>query len=370
MDTDQIEFGESGMRNVLFVISLFFIFSGISAAQEKPRVFDQVKYKHPNQPIEVIDCHVAGKRFEKCAGITGDADWWRSLTFTAKNTTQKAITDFTIYLWVPIQGKPSVVMNVLVLLQPQSLPDENGKRVPRYLRAVPAGAEALFTVSEYELESWARNFAKNEVAEIQSVALDMRQIYFDDGVAWYFGRESKLKAGQSEDRKRKLVTTDSTFTNAPITVTGLKANGKSFVPNEPFTGDGDWLNDLTVSFRNEAKTDIIAVNFHIKVLDSKPIRPSTLYPVLYGIEPSNRIAADPAKKRSLPPAMIGQVKMDPDWYAGMKRNLAFREDITSRTTAELRLEVIYFADGTMWEMGRYLKPDPEKAGRYIPIKEK
>jgi|GEM_PF-6764717 len=338
----------------LIIASIFIaVVSSIGAAQDD--VHGIVRRDHySNLPYEIVSWTVDGKPMADVSRFTAGPDWWQHIAISAKNTTQKTITHQIFDLFVEPIGKMTIAVDMK--LQPDNAP-EYGK-----LNWMP-GQTMVFRIQDREAAMWVKHFQTYDIAGIDHIAFQATAFSFDDGTEWTLGQERPIRAGQSSDPTKKLIRLGNWLDNAPVHVKAIETNGLSVTPGEAFAGGGDWLKDVKVTFSNDSSLPITCVRFSLAVLDSHPTAAPFSFWVTFGMERSTLQTC--SSTTSVAPGQRQEAAFLPGDYDRMKTRLAVSEDLTSRTTAELWLGEVYFADGRRWIAGQYQRLNPNDPGHWI-----
>lgn len=335
------------------------------SSQEKVRVVDQGK-RYDNTPLVVLSCSVGKVEFPECRDVRGDTDWWTQLKFSVKNVSKKTISQLNVNIYVEKRGemRAGLMMNVMASVPIRMIADERGWPSGRYGIRIAPGEVFEMSVGSAEIKNWQRHLGQYNVSDLAGFKFDVRGVYFDDGTYWFYGTERRIDAGQSVDPTRKLIKAGYKEKNEPVEIVGLRADGLAIALDVPFKGGDEWLRDLTILFKNVSGRTILSVEFSFAFLASFPTAANRGDSLVYGLSPKQR-EWDMAKMRVLKPDGQDEVKMDNVHYERLKAFLGYQEDLATRTTAELRVGFVSFADGTRWQYGSYYKPDPSKPGEFI-----
>ena len=65
------------------------------------------------------------------------------------------------------------------------------------------------------------------------------------------------------------------------------------------------------------------------------------------------------------PGDSAEITLPPNRYEGLKAFLGTKRPLSELTTANYRIVVVYFADGSAWSAGNYLQPDPANPGHFL-----
>lgn len=336
---------------------LLLVLVAFSPAQEKFRRVEQNPNKYQNYPLELVGCDIGNGVNANCSQIVGGANWWKKLTLSLKNVSSKTISQFNLELSIGKQGGLSTQLPIV--LEPEKpfeeFVDVQGQRSFEYRRKVQPGETFKMTVVDSEFQEKSGLLKKLSVPEINDLSFVIQFIFFNDGTRWDFGRFSQLRSGQSSDISQKRINELlSGAGNEPIEITGLMANGKPVNINETFIADGEWLRDLTITFKNRSDRSIRWMSLYLVVLEIKPLGPPPGMSIEYGTPKTNG-KKEIEKTTGLAPGENASVKIDAALFDELNKSLATREDISRRTIAELRIMTVTFADDTRWSWGKFYK---------------
>lgn len=302
-------------------------------------------YLIPNHPLEFVEWRSGERVFLLNTPFMADADWWKNISATVRNTSHKTITGVNIDLTFRRPGRVPSGLGMRLLVQP-------GPNLPPSRRPwwIGPGETARLAAGESDLRIW-KDYLKNwGIVDIDRISLSFRSVYFDDGTGWSIGGEFRFETSHSPDPSQKKISMRRIRGNEPIEIAKMKANGARVRFDKIFRATGDWLADLTLTLRNVSDRTISSVELFVLVLESKPIGPPTSWPIL-------------ARQRSI--VVGGTSEVTFEYFAQMKKHASFREDISLRNTAEIGVSVVYFADGTKWAYGSYHMPNPARPGEFI-----
>jgi hypothetical protein len=171
----------------LLVFILFFV--SVALAQQKTRKVDEEKYKKANEPLSVT--YLLGEKpFLNRNETLASEDWLSNLTLEVKNISSKPITFFYIQLIVERQGTMEF-RNAIVVSFPSgaitSTMDHADRPTSESKRQILRPGD---TVQVRPLSNQFRileDLKKHNVPEINSVSLDIRYVYYEDGSKWGVG---------------------------------------------------------------------------------------------------------------------------------------------------------------------------------------
>ncbi len=341
----------------LHSILLLLVFVSLSSSQQKFRRVDQNTNKYLNNPIEVVGCDIGNGVVSDCSQIVGGTDWWKNLTLSLKNVSSRTISEFNFEISIGKQGGMSTQLPIVLVPEApfEEVVDVEGQRSFEYRRKVKSGEVFKMTVVDSEFQQKSGYLSRLVVSQIDDLSFFIQFIFFDDGTRWDFGRFSQIESAQSSDIAQKRINELlSASGNEPIEITGLQANGKSINLNETFVAEGVWLKDLTIMFKNTSGRTVRWMSLSLVVLESNPIGPPPGMSIDYG-SPRTYPKMENGKITSLAPGETASVKIDPALFENLKKSLAVRENISRRTTAELRIMSVWFDDDTSWSWGKFYK---------------
>lgn len=56
-----------------------------------------------------------------------------------------------------------------------------------------------------------------------------------------------------------------------------------------------------------------------------------------------------------------------DEYESLKTRVAAKRQLSAFSEVNYRIMTVFFEDGTQWTGGSMMRPDPNQAGKFIPI---
>lgn len=353
-----IRFSKMNKRIPFYICGLFSLILvtwSICVGQVAVRKVLNGKHNYKNQPIELVSCETANGTVSSCDQIVGGIDWWKGLTILFKNVSAKTISEFNIQLAIEKQGSMRLDLPVVLVPMPliDSVREVAGQPSFNFRRSAEPGESFRMTVPEIAYSQLKPHLRSGDVTDIDYLLLNIQFIYFDDGTRWDFGVESQIRSGQSTDIAQKKINL-LIRGREPIEISNLQVNGKTVNLNEPFIGEGEWLKDFTLIFKNTSDRKIRTITFFLTVLESKPIGPPPGMPFVYGT-PRTAPKAENETIRLLFPEESDSVRIDAGLFENLKRIFAEREKLASRTTAELSVADVWFSDDTLWSWGRFYK---------------
>ncbi|MFM9905769.1 MAG: hypothetical protein ACKVQJ_14495 [Pyrinomonadaceae bacterium] len=190
-------------QKFIFISVVTLIITSFCYSQIKLRTVDQEKYKKTNEPI-LVSYELGAKPFLNDNKTTGGPDWLKDLSLNVKNASQKTITYFYIQLIVEKQGTMSNRNAITVSFPGQGEPvlDSFGRPTGKYKTSfLKPGENVRVKVSDNQLRSLSDDLRKQEITDIDSVSIDIRYVYYEDGSRWMLGHEVKPDPSRGNEDK-------------------------------------------------------------------------------------------------------------------------------------------------------------------------
>lgn len=154
------------------------------------------------------------------------------------------------------------------------------------------------------------------------------------------------------------------YGNEPIEIVEVKLSGKRIKLGESVTEAEDWLQGLSLVFKNRTDKPIVFAEIAFDFPETKDSGPTMSYRIQLG---QDAFTKNPVRAPlSVSPGASLNIEVAGE-YEKLKAFLAQRHQISSINKATIRISFIEFADGTAWGAGEMLRPDPNNPKRYIPI---
>jgi hypothetical protein len=84
------------------------------------------------------------------------------------------------------------------------------------------------------------------------------------------------------------------------------------------------------------------------------------------LRPSAELNPDPDKSAfTLNQGQILEVPLGANYEA--TKSVRDKQDLNGTRISKVRIEMVFFSDGTAWTQGSFLRPDPNKPGKFIRI---
>lgn len=159
------------------------------------------------------------------------------------------------------------------------------------------------------------------------------------------------------------------YKNEPIEFSSINSNGKKIKLNEKLIQENDWLKDLTIDFKNIYDKPITYISLIINFPETHSNGLPMSYIVKFGVHPNNANKNNYASEIVLPKE-VAQINLSQKSYDALKTFLATRNfTLKDLTEANLAIQTVFFADGTIWFGGTISRPDPTHPGKYIRVDE-
>jgi len=312
------------------LLPLVFVLTATCLAQVKPHAVDLGR-QYPNQPFKVLGCELDQRFYADCRGMQSNDDWLGRVRVRLKNVSGKAISEYEVDLWLDKQGDMDLpTATPLVAASPALSADRRSQTLE---------PDQIVSLSmQYPAEL-------HEVGTRDTARLVQTFAYFTDGTQWLLGEVSAIPSGQIDDPTRKLVKYVQRFRDEPIAVTSVRAGGIDSSVGTPFaTTEQDWLKDLGVTFRNKTDKAITCVIFSVMVFEGHPTRSPSGFTIAFGCPSISKSTRN--EHKVLIPGETGTAVIDRRTFEGFKTSIAGRESLGERTTIELIISEVWFADGT------------------------
>ena len=192
-----------------------------------------------------------------------------------------------------------------------------------------------------------------------------------------FDGDQAIIAAQSESTERSFLIDDS-GPNDPVRVMGFTVDGSTLVPVPNFkTENGVVFSGVAIQANDLQwlKTSLIQIQNTIsKTVDGVWI---TLYFPESNVATYVQVGSAERRLRQTKGENPGPDKSPFSLAQGQKldiplganydatRSLRDRQSPNASTICRVRIEMVFFADGTAWTQGSFLRPDPDKPGKFI-----
>jgi hypothetical protein len=152
----------------------------------------------------------------------------------------------------------------------------------------------------------------------------------------------------------------------PVRIEQVKTNGTPIEFGRSFSTNKDWLKDLTVSVKNMSDQSIARIEINLSFPRPRGTSPDVstyVVRLIYGLEPSDPSFAQTQKP--LMPGEIANLHLPDQNRPIIKADLASLGYPEEDNYARLTINSITFLDGSTWEGGETLYPDPKHPGRKL-----
>jgi hypothetical protein len=157
----------------------------------------------------------------------------------------------------------------------------------------------------------------------------------------------------------------------PIRITKLSVNATPIELGAEFVADDDWLNGLTINFKNVSGKAVTLVKFDLlfpRLLEQDaPQKPPLLYEFQHGRATPASAQTGPDTFAPIAPDRERAMMLSSAAYADLKKSLSDSGYTTGGQKVELSLGSVLFEDGTMWRAGELLRRSPDNPDRWIVI---
>lgn len=166
---------------------------------------------------------------------------------------------------------------------------------------------------------------------------------------------------QTIDRREKQIIRPNER-NEPFEVTNIQSDEKSIQFGKTFRQDGDWLNNLSISYINKTKKSIVSFSLNLFFPESTETGNILMYSIMCGTPMSRALKGDRSEVFSSGDTIT--LSVGPQEYKKLKDFIERRQSLESLSKVELRVGFVLFDDGTAWD-GQYRIRDPKHPGRWI-----
>ncbi len=143
----------------------------------------------------------------------------------------------------------------------------------------------------------------------------------------------------------------------PVVITDVRAGTSSIELNRPFDAGGEWIKDISFKITNQSTKTITFVDVDLKFSDTSSSDPAMVRPLIFGVWPNHPTPKD--VPISLKPGESIDISM-PAKYQSLKRFLETRGPVTRINKVMIMVFVVFFDDGTKWDLGNFYIPDSSR----------
>lgn len=158
--------------------------------------------------------------------------------------------------------------------------------------------------------------------------------------------------------------------NDAFKIERVEVSGRAVALNDEFSADGDWIEDVVVTIRNQSGKRIVSFSLHVTFPETSATGSTLSYPVQYGRQPGLPQGVKVPESPVIEPGESVRLDLG-DHYSLMERMAVdTRHSLSQLSRAELGFGMVFFEDGTAWNAGTMMKPDPSAPTRLMPIEKK
>jgi hypothetical protein len=169
-----------------------------------------------------------------------------------------------------------------------------------------------------------------------------------------------------EGQAQGKVIEQTRFKGAPVVELVEEKTAKLKVAlGEKFNNGDDWLQGFTFKFKNVSSKPINYVEIWLDFPETKATGNIMAFPLKYGQSPWLQPAA--SDTNPIMPGDMVDVPISDAVYTSLRRFIEKRHAVKSLNKVQLRISFVGFTDGTAWDGGQIVRPDPQNLRRYIPV---
>jgi len=170
---------------------------------------------------------------------------------------------------------------------------------------------------------------------------------------------------QSATLKGKMVIQRVHLANQPVEIVELTARGKRTRLNSEIDADDDWLNGLTLKFKNMSNKTISSIYLTLVLPDTEVNgNPQIGFPIRYGAAPPG---APQGIGAPIEPNQTTDITITEQTYNILKPNIESRISLKDLKQLHIVLDLIIFTDDTAWSAGETMRRDPNNPRKWLPI---
>jgi hypothetical protein len=183
--------------------------------------------------------------------------------------------------------------------------------------------------------------------------------------------KSNLTAPQTQAiRRDKYIGEFRKMPNDPIEITEVKVKGQATQTNKHMRAPEDsenWLEGLSFKVKNKSGRDIVYLCIHLTFPETKDDRnsPTFTFPLEFGINPQWKPL--PANVEALSPNQEIEFSISGEKYEALDRFISRKKPINSMNVLMLRTGLVMFNNESGWDMGVYLRRDPQNPQKWIDL---
>jgi hypothetical protein len=173
--------------------------------------------------------------------------------------------------------------------------------------------------------------------------------------------------GAQEQNQGKVIEQTS-FRGTPVVELVEQKTAKLKVRlGEKFNNGDDWLQGFTFRLKNVSNKPINYIEVWLDFPETKATGSIMAFPLKYGQSPWLQSAASNALP--IMPGDIVDIPISDAVYAALRGFVEKRHAVKNLNKVQLRISFVGFTDGSAWDSGQFVRPDPQNPRRYVPIED-
>lgn len=166
-------------------------------------------------------------------------------------------------------------------------------------------------------------------------------------------------------KPRKVITGESLSKpeREPIIITRIKLGDRSLDLNAAFDAEDEWLRNLSFRLKNHSNKTVTYVGAEMFLSDSTTAAPAMVRQFRFGRRADH---PDLAPDISLKPGDSIDVSLASQ-YDSLKNFLEVARPVTSYNTAMIRVYLVFFEDGSKWDLGNFYVPDSTRPSGFRKV---
>jgi len=386
---------------LLAMVSLFFASRAVFVALAQIRDETQKRFGKAvsiNEPFEITEVfdrgerHPIGETFSR-----NDKEWLQDFKFRLKNKSGKQI----IYIGWQLEF-PETAQSGSVMAYPSNYGPNQYRKPKDYEKEVPIApgdtVELGYTPKDLvQLKAFVEK--RHLLQSLTRADIRIIAIHYGDGTGWDSGITTKQDPQNSTryipdtpepEAGSKVINRDVyAQTNDKIISLGPKSFLKPQIKikqvrvgavvrniqevhegdalrslDESFKENSDWLGRTSFQIENVSEKAIVNLTVNIWFPETRATGNVMVYPISFGNRPGSKFQI--AAPFLLKPGEKLEVSLS-EKYADIARFVGQRGSIDSINQIQLQVSFIAFDDGTAWNAGTLMIPDPNNPDRYIPV---
>ncbi len=184
---------------------------------------------------------------------------------------------------------------------------------------------------------------------------------------FFVSREVFIGFAQTKDKK-EVKRAAFSFSNEPVEIVSVGNSRKTVKLNEKFTQDMEWLKGFKVIVKNKFNKDITYILLKLEFPETTASGNIMVFPLNYGNSPIAAVKNE--KVEAVKPGKTVELALTEKNYEQLRSFIETRHLLDDLSKAEVRVGIILFEDGTGWSAGDFVRQDPDKPGKFIPLDSK